>query len=174
MPCRGRNAVGTILRICFARAKVLVVGRAGMPQGSRTNAKLGYPSCPEMDPGARKRDVSCARIGVRLTPMGAKRMISNTGVPRHSGRPTVVPGVAMGLGHIHRPPCSTGSAPQRELGMWKTLVFLIVLITLLLAKGLRGVPKPSKAIVSARGAWRVENGEGPPGLSHGRSEEDRP
>ena len=41
--------------------------------------------------------------------------------------------------------------------MWKTLVFLIVLIALLLllAKGLRGVPKPSKAIVSARGAWRV-------------------
>ena len=60
--------------------------------------------------------------------------------------------------------------------MWKTLVFLIVLIALLLllAKGLGGVPKPSKAIVSARGAWRVENGEGPPGLSPGRSEEDRP
>ena len=57
--------------------------------------------------------------------------------------------------------------------MWKTLVFLIVLIALLLllAKGLRGVQKPFKAIVSARGAWRVENGEGPPGLSPGRSEE---
>jgi hypothetical protein len=50
----------------------------------------------------------------------------------------------MGLGHIHRAPCSTGNALQRELGMRKTLVFLIVLIALLLllAKGLRGVKNP--------------------------------
>jgi hypothetical protein len=50
--------------------------------------------------------------------------------------------------------------------MWKTLVFLIVLIALLLllAKGLRGVPKPSKAIVSARVAWRVEKRRGPAGF----------
>lgn len=38
--------------------------------------------------------------------------------------------------------------------MWKTLAFLIVLIALLLllAKGLRGVPKPSALIV--RSGWR--------------------
>jgi hypothetical protein len=37
--------------------------------------------------------------------------------------------------------------------MWKTLVFLIVLIALLLllARGLRGVPKRSVPIVPARG-----------------------
>jgi len=54
-------------------------------------------------------------------------MISNTGSGRHSDCLTVVPGVAMGLSHIHRPPCSTGNVPQREPGMWKTLVFLILL-----------------------------------------------
>jgi hypothetical protein len=32
-----------------------------------------------LDPQARKPDVSCVNIVVRLTPMGARRTISNTG-----------------------------------------------------------------------------------------------
>lgn len=47
MLCRGRRLGWNDAKDLLARAKVLVAGRAAMPQGSRTDEKLGCPSCRE-------------------------------------------------------------------------------------------------------------------------------